>query len=352
MTADRPTPGSAAGTAHGTTIRDIAQAAGVSIGTVSRALKNQRGLSDETRRHIRTVARELGYDLARLRAGKAQRLAFLVHRQHSNFAVNPFFGEVMHGVESACRELGMAPTLLSAGPGDPIRDLLRLHEPDAVLVAGYFESEVLAILARMDLPLALIDGWVPGCAAINPDNAGGGYQATRHLLDLGRRRIGYIAGSLAHFSIRERERGYRRALFEAGVLADPDLEALAPPGLDDVQGAAAAMRTLLRRRERPDAVFAYNDSAALMAMRVCQEAGLRIPEDIAFVGFDDIPEASYGALPLTTLRVDKAALGRAGVALLVEGESLPRESTLPVELIVRASSAPTPTSATPPSVST
>ncbi|MEY8875565.1 MAG: LacI family DNA-binding transcriptional regulator [Leptothrix sp. (in: b-proteobacteria)] len=320
------------------TIRDIAVACGVSIGTVSRALKNQRGLSDDTRRQIRQTARELGYDASRLRSGKTQRLAFLVHRQHSNFAANPFFAEVMHGVESACRELGLAPTLLSAGPGDPVRDLLRLHEPDALLVAGYFESEVLAILSRLDLPLALIDGWVPGCAAVNPDNAGGGLQATQHLLGLGRRRIAYIAGSLAHFSIREREHGYRRALFEAGVLADPDLEAIAPPGLDDAQGAAAAMRTLLRRRERPDAVFAYNDSAALSAMRVCLDAGLRIPDDIAFVGFDDIPEAGYGALPLTTLRVDKQALGRAGVALLVEGEALPRESTLPVELIVRASS--------------
>jgi LacI family transcriptional regulator, repressor for deo operon, udp, cdd, tsx, nupC, and nupG len=324
----------------GVTIRDIAQAAGVSIGTVSRALKNQRGLSDDTRRHVRAVARELGYDASRLRTGKPQRLAFLVHRQHSNFAVNPFFGEVMHGVESACRELGLVPTLLSAGPGDPVRDLLRLHEPDALLVAGYFESELLAILSKLELPLALIDGAVPGCAAVNPDNVGGGLMATRHLLAQGRQRIAYIAGSLAHFSIRERERGYRRALFEAGVLADPDLEAHAPPGLDDVQGAIAAMRALLRRRERPDAVFAYNDSAALAAMRVCLEAGLRVPQDIAFVGFDDIPEAGFGALPLTTLRVDKAALGRAGVELIVHGLDLPQETTVPVELIVRASSRP------------
>lgn len=324
----------------GVTIRDIAQAAGVSIGTVSRALKNQRGLSDDTRRHVRAIARQLGYDASRLRTGQPQRLAFLVHRQHSNFAVNPFFGEVMHGVESACRELGLVPTLLSAGPGDPVRDLLRLHEPDALLVAGYFESELLAILAKLELPLALIDGAVPGCAAVNPDNVGGGLMATRHLLAQGRQRIAYIAGSLAHFSIRERERGYRRALFEAGVLADPDLEAHAPPGLDDVQGAIAAMRALLRRRERPDAVFAYNDSAALAAMRVCLEAGLRVPQDIAFVGFDDIPEAGYGALPLSTLRVDKAGLGRAGVELIVHGLELPQETTVPVELIVRASSQP------------
>ena len=320
------------------TVRDIANAAGVSVGTVSRALKNQRGLSDETRRHVRQVAADLGYDLSRLRSGKAPRLVFLIHRHHSNFAVNPFFAEVMHGVEEGCRQFGVAPTLLSARQGDAVGKLLKLHEPDALLVAGYFEDEVLAQLTDLGLPLVLVDGWIPGCAAVNPDNTGGGYQATRHLLDLGRQRIAYIAGSLAHFSIRERSRGYRRALFEAGVLADPDLEALAPPGLDDAEGAAAAMRTLLRRRLRPDAVFAYNDSAALAAMRVCLGAGLRIPEDIAFVGFDDIPAARYGAIPLTTLRVDTQELGRTGVEMLVGGGAMPQEMVMGVELMVRESS--------------
>ncbi|MDZ7858942.1 LacI family DNA-binding transcriptional regulator [Sphaerotilus sp.] len=320
------------------TVRDIADAAGVSVGTVSRALKNQRGLSDETRRHVRQVAADLGYDLSRLRSGKAPRLVFLIHRHHSNFAVNPFFAEVMHGVEEGCRQFGVAPTLLSARQGDAVGKLLKLHEPDALLVAGYFEDEVLAQLTDLGLPLVLVDGWIPGCAAVNPDNTGGGYQATRHLLDLGRQRIAYIAGSLAHFSIRERSRGYRRALFEAGVLADPDLEALAPPGMDDAEGAAAAMRTLLRRRLRPDAVFAYNDSAALAAMRVCLDAGLRIPEDIAFVGFDDIPAARYGAIPLTTLRVDKQELGRTGVEMLVGGGAMPQEMVMGVELMVRGSS--------------
>lgn len=321
------------------TIRDVAAAAGVSIGTVSRALKNQRGLSDETRRHVRSVARELGYDAGRLRSTRTQRLVFLVHRYHSSFALNPFFSLVMHGVEEACREQGVAPTLLAAGPAEPLREQLRLHEPDALLAAGYFETELLALLGSLDLPLALIDSWSPGVPSVNPDNAGGARLATRHLLDLGRRRIAYLAGSLAHYSIRERALGYRRALYEAGVLADPDLEVVAPPGLDVASGAEAAMRQLLRLRQRPDAVFAHNDTAALAALRVCQGAGLRVPQDIAIVGFDDIPAAAYAPVPLSTLRVDKQALGRAGVDLIVRGPELPQESVLPVELVVRASSA-------------
>jgi DNA-binding LacI/PurR family transcriptional regulator len=319
------------------TIRDIADKAGVSIGTVSRALKNQRGLSDETRRLVRRVARELGYDQARLRGGKGQRLVFLLHRQHSSFAVNPFFSYVLHGVEEACREFGIVPTLLATGPADPVRDQLRLHEPDALLVGGYFEAEVLNLLAELELPMALIDYWMPGMPSVNPDNVQGGHLATSHLLGLGRRRVAYIAGSLAHFSIREREQGYRRALFEAGVLADPDLEVVAPPGLDTDAGAAVAMRQLLRLPKRPDAVFAYNDSAALAVLRVCQEVGLRVPQDMAIVGFDDIPAAAHASTPLTTLRVDKEALGRTGVDLVMRGPELPRENTVPVELVVRQS---------------
>ena len=109
------------------TIRDVARAAGVSVGSVSRALKNQRGTSDATRRRIRGVANELGYDWTRLRADSPQRLAFLVHRQHSTFAINPFVSYVLHWVEEACRGLGVVPTLLAAGPADPLREQLRLH---------------------------------------------------------------------------------------------------------------------------------------------------------------------------------------------------------------------------------
>ena len=320
------------------TIRDIAEAAGVSIGTVSRALKNQRGLSDETRRAVRRIARELGYDASRLRSAKAQRLVFLLHRQHSIFATNPFFFHVLYGVEEACRDFGIAPTVLATGPADPLRDQLRLHEPDAVLAAGFFEAEVIDLVAGLELPMALVDFWMPDRPSVNPDNAQGGYLATRHLLEGGRRRIAYIAGSLAHFSIRERAQGYRRALFEAGVLADPDLEVLAPPGVEPDRGAAQAMRQLLRLRQRPQAVFACNDTAALAAMQVCHDAGLQVPGDIAFVGFDNLPAAA--SAQLTTLHVDKEGLGRAGVELVMRGDEMPLQTTLPVELVVRGSSAP------------
>ncbi|MDP9045863.1 MAG: LacI family transcriptional regulator [Pseudomonadota bacterium] len=319
------------------TIRDVAVAAGVSVGSVSRALKNQRGTSDETRRRIRGVALDMGYDWGRLHVDSPRRLAFLVHRQHSAFATNPFFSYVLHWVEEACRGLGVVPTLLAAGPTDPLRELVRLHQPEMLLAAGYFEVEMIELLDSMDLPLALIDFWMPGRPSVNPDNEHGGYIATRHLLQCGRRRIGFLSGSLAHFSIREREHGYRRALYEAGVLGDPDLEAIAPPGLNVEEGAAAAARRLLQPAKGVDAIFAYNDAAALAAMRVCQALGRRVPEDVAIVGFDDIPASAGALIPLTTIRVDVEALGRTGVDLLIRPGRTEQQITLPVTLIVRGS---------------
>jgi DNA-binding LacI/PurR family transcriptional regulator len=321
----------------GTTIRDVARAASVSIGTVSRALKNQPGLSDATRLRVVEAARRLGYDAAQLRP-RIRRLTFLLHRQHNNFAVSPFFSHVLHGVEDACRERGIVPSLLTAGPTEDVVQQMRLHAPDAVAVAGFVEPETLATLVAMQRPLVLIDLWAPGLRSVNLDNAAGAALAMQHLFAQKRTRVAFIGGSLAHFSIAQRALGYRRAFFEAGLLFDPSLEVPIDAGLDADAGAALAMERLLDTPgPRPDAIFAYNDTAALAAMRVCLARGVRIPEDIAIIGFDDIPAASHSAPPLSTIAVDKEALGRRGVELLLEDTPAELEVHLPVHLIARAS---------------
>ncbi|MGN6649548.1 LacI family DNA-binding transcriptional regulator [Trinickia sp.] len=322
-----------------TTIRDIARAANVSIGTVSRALKNQPGLSEATRLRVVETAQRLGYDAAQLRP-RIRRLTFLLHRQHNNFGASPFFSHVLHGVEDACRAHGIVPSLLTAGPLDDVTEQLRLHAPDAIAVAGFVEPETLAAVAAMQRPLVLIDLWAPNMRSVNLDNAEGAALAMRHLFALGRKRVAFIGGSLAHYSIAQRALGYRRAFFEAGLLFDPSLETTIDAHLPPEEGAALAMQRLLDTHgpERaPNAVFAYNDVAALAAMRVALARGLRVPEDIAFVGFDDIPAASHATPALTTLTIDKEALGARGVQLLLE--DTPGELTvrLPVQLVVRAS---------------
>jgi DNA-binding LacI/PurR family transcriptional regulator len=187
-------------------------------------------------------------------------------------------------------------------------------------------------------PLVLIDMKMQGYSSVNPDNLMGGYLATQHLIKLGRTRIAMISGSLSHYSIRERNRGYRQALFDAGILADPRYEVSIAEGLDLETGAHEAMQALLDLPHPPDAVFCYNDAAALVAMRVCVASGLKVPHDVSFVGFDDISSAVLGHRPLTTSRIDKNGLGRLGVELLLgDPQAKPVEKMLPVELIVRAS---------------
>ncbi|WP_432722156.1 LacI family DNA-binding transcriptional regulator [Jeongeupia wiesaeckerbachi] len=315
-------------------IRELAAAAGVSVGTASRALKHQQGLSADTRDRVLQMADELGYDTGRLKREPLRRILVLLHSQHP--IDSPFYAPLLAGTAARCRDAGIAMDVRSLDPTRPVRRQVLEAEPDALLCVGFFEPELIHTVGRLGKPLALADLWAPGLAAVNPDNQQGAYLATRHLIATGRKRIAFLSGSLAHYSIRLRERGYRQALFDAGLLADPALEALIAPGLDVDTGAALAMRELLALPEPPDAVFAYNDAAALVALQTCRDAGLAVPGDIAVVGFDDIAAAAPAGL--TTLAVDKAALGRAGVDLLLnqagEGNRLQ-----PVSLIVRTSTA-------------
>lgn len=320
------------------TIRDIAKHAGLSAGTISRALKNEPGLTEATRQLVLEAAQQLGYDFGKLRRKRMRRITFLLHRQHNTAASSPFYSPVLHGAEEACRKQGIVLSFMAVGPADGVTEQLRMHAPDAMVCAGFFEPELLGALRATGKPLVLIDMKMRGYSSVNPDNLMGGYLGTQHLIKLGRTRIGMISGSLSHYSIRERNRGYRQALYEAGVLADPRYEVSMADGLDLETGAYEAMQSLLALPHPPDAVFCYNDAAALVAMRACLAAGLKVPHDVSIVGFDDISSAVLGHRPLTTLRIDKKGLGALGVELLLNGQQdQPVEKVAPVELIVRAS---------------
>jgi len=171
------------------TIRDIATATGLSAGTISRALKNQEGMTEATRSKVRDAAQRLGYDLSHLRKVRIRRIAFLLHSQHNTLASSPFFSTVLHGAEEACRREGVALSFNVVGPSTPVMDQIKLHQPDALLCAGFFEPEVLAALKLTGKSMVLIDMQQRGFTSVNPDNAMGGYLATRHLLRSGRRRI-------------------------------------------------------------------------------------------------------------------------------------------------------------------
>ncbi|PWC21718.1 LacI family transcriptional regulator [Brenneria roseae subsp. roseae] len=322
-------------------IRDIAAEAGVSAGAVSRALKGQPGLKEETRQRILSIAQQQGYDFTRLRNDKVRRVLFLLHRQHNISSALSFYSPLLLGVENACREAGIALSFLALGPTDPVEQQVRLHNPDALLCAGFFEPELLAVLQHMQLPLALVDLWSPHLPCVNPDNFQGGYLATRHLMAQGRTRIAFLASSLAHYSIRLREKGYRQALFDAKQLTPPEYEAIAPPLLDIEASLTQAVEELLVLPQPPDAIFAYNDSAALIAMRVCQQRGLKVPQDMAIVGFDDIETAAMAHPPLTTIAINKAELGQQALQLLINPTEENQQRLLTVELVPRESAGET-----------
>ncbi|HZX25888.1 MAG TPA: LacI family DNA-binding transcriptional regulator [Telluria sp.] len=321
------------------TLRDIAEVTGLSIGTVSRALKNQAGMTEQTRNLVHEAAVRLGYDFGQLKKSRIRRIAFLLHSQHNTLASSPFYSPVLHGAEEACRREGIALSFIAVDPAEPVLGLIRLHQPDAIVCAGFFEPEVLAALQQSGKPIVLVDMHQRGFTSVNPDNVRGGYLATQHLLRTGRKRIAMLSGSLAHYSIQQRNRGFRQALFDAKVYADPDLEVIVPSMGEGDEGVAEAMRTLLSLPKKPDAVFCYNDNTALVAMKYCLNQGMKIPYDLAIIGFDDIAAAAAAIPPLSTMRVDKEALGRAGVELLLNrADDNPSQITVPVELIVRESS--------------
>lgn len=317
------------------TIRDVAKQAGVSIATVSRALKNQPGLTEETRQQVLEAAATLGYDLTKLRPVKARRIGFFLHRQHYAVTSNPFYFPVLHGVEEACRREGVALSYCSVSTEDNISDIIRIQEVDAIICAGYFDADMLTAFKRSGKQLILVDNNQPGFLSVNTDNVTGAYQATQHLIAMGRKRIAFISGP-NHFSIQQRQQGYMQALTDAGREIDPALMVQRYP-IDEQAGAYPAMQQLLALKEPPDAVFAYNDETAIVAIQACLDSGLSVPEDIAIVGYDDIPNAAHGNPSLTTVHVDKEVLGREAVKLILHPKRKEDSVLVPVRLIIRQS---------------
>ena len=323
----------------GVTIRDLAEATGFSVGTISRALKNQTGLTEATRALVFDAAQEMGYDLSKLKHGRIRRIAFLLHRQHNNLSSSPFYSIVLHGAEAACRRAGIAMSFVAVGPAEPLMEQIRVHQPDAIVCAGFFETELLQAIRTSGKPMVLIDMHLPGYTSINPNHRLGGYLATQHLISTGRKRIAMLSGPHAHYSIQERVHGFRKALFDSKILANPEYEIAIPHQAEEEKMVRQAVTNLLSMPESPDALFCYNDNTALTAMATCLDKGLKIPEDIAIVGFDDIRAAAKAHPPLSSIAVDKEGLGAEGVAMLLRSaQQESQETTLAVQLIVRSSS--------------
>jgi LacI family transcriptional regulator len=336
------------------TLRDVANRAGTSVAAVSAVLGRGRHQSirvgEATRQRILAVAEELGYVpnlLARsLVTRKTGVLGFLTPYRDAFIAHEPFATQLFSGVLEECmrREYGIM-LLTTAGDDWTALDPRRLLDPrlDGLLVSIPPPGSPLVDRCReVGFPCVAVvyepDG--PGVCVVNADDFHGGELATEHLIRLGHRRIAHLLGTPGIASTEPRRRGYLAALAAAGIAAEPALQLAAGYGWRDGYRTAGGLLDLPAER-RPTAVFAANDLCAEGVLRALGERGLRAPDDLAVVGFDDTWHAAYIQPPLTSVHMPIYSMGARAVqmlAALAEGAEVgERQPTLPVTLTIRES---------------
>lgn len=322
------------------TIRDVAQRAGVSVTTVSRALNGTGPVSEDVRRRVEAASAELRY----LPHGTARSL---ITRRTDVFGVvlpdlfGEFFSEVIRGMDPQAQQRGYH--LLLSGSHDGRREIefavgaMRGRVDGMIVMSPDVPGAELAGSLPPDVPVVLLNCDVAGTDfnAINVDNYGGALSMVRHLIGLGHRRIAMVTGAAANFDARERLRGFRAAIAEA-----EGVEGVEAQGDFTEAGGYRAATDLATGPHPPTAVFCANDSLAVGAISALRRAGRRVPDDVAVAGFDDIPIGRYLSPSLSSVRVDVNRMGARAVELLchaIAGDAPPAQELLETQLAVRRS---------------
>lgn len=329
---------------------DIAQLAGVSQPTVSRALRGSPTVSEQTRLRIEAIAKQLNYKVDKnassLRLQETHTLALLFFEDPTpdETGINPFFLSMLGSLTRTCAQRGYDLLIsfqqLSSNWHVDYEDS---RKADGIILLGYGDYEIY----REKLEQLVVQGthfvrWgfaqegQPG-TTIGCDNFRGGMDAARHLMQHGRRRIAFLGDASSHYpEFQDRYRGSCEAQGGEGIIADPALQVDA---LNGQEAGYVAARQLIARQVPFDAIFAASDTIAIGAMTALREHGLQIPDDIAIVGFDDIPAASMAHPPLTTIQQDYRLAGEVLVnSLLKQIRNEPADTAvLPAKLIVRQS---------------
>lgn len=325
---------------NGATIRDVARAADVSVATVSRTLNGLDSVAAKTRDRVLRVAGELDYvphsGARALSTRRTDTIGVLLPDLHGEF-----FSELIRGIDLAARAQGLH-LLLSSSHGDPAEAAAALRSMrsrvDSVILMLPHAGEDSLIGAGMGPePMLFIGRGASngGHIAFDIDNYSGALAITGHLASLGCERIAFVAGPPSNIEAKERLRGYCSAIAAAGLrewIVDGDFTE---------QSGREATRAFIGD-DRPDAIFCANDMMAIGCLEALKDAGIRVPDDIALAGFDDIPIARYVSPALTTAAVPIAEIGRQALescASLISGGKTDRQRTFKPELVVRASSA-------------
>jgi LacI family transcriptional regulator len=329
-------------------IRDVAERAGVSVGTVSNVLNNPAKVSPKSVERVLAVIEELGYvrnEAARqLRAGRSTTIGLIVLDVR-----NPFFTDVARGAEDEAARHSLS-VILGNSDEDSAReaaylDLFEEQRVHGVLISPYGDvSHRLSRLRSRGIPAVLVDRVSDDerFSSVSVDDVAGGRLAVGHLLDTGRRRIAFAGGP---FGIRQVSDRYTGALAAVSGHPDASLEVLELTALTVLEGHRAGEALLARPpAERPDAVFAANDLVAMGLLQALVMPGsIRVPDDIALIGFDDIDFSSAAVVPLSSVRQPSQLIGRTALQLLIEEAAdpglAPRQRVFQPELVVRASTA-------------
>lgn len=329
------------------TLEDIGTLAGVSRATVSRVVNNYPHITDEVRERVQRVISETGYEpnkFARsLASNRSGMVGLVIPHVADTIMTNPYFLHLINSITSATNQNDLTLALFlfhSLDEEDRIaKSIFNTNLVDGVIItADRREDSFVNQLVEHNIPLVFVGKPEPGVNVpyVNVDNEFGGYLATEHLINRGCRRIATITVRY-NTAGEDRHTGYCKALEAYGIPYD---ESLVGEADFSQESGYEVMQTFLARAEMPDAVFALSDQMAVGAQRAIREAGLCIPEDIAMIGFDDLPLAGLAEPPLTTIRQPIEALGPAAIELLQQAITHSPDSlesiVLPVELVVRA----------------
>lgn len=328
------------------TLEDIAQMSGVSRSTVSRVINGDPNVSDETRKKVLDLIRRIGFQpnlAARgLAVGRTRVIGLVIPTAVTAIFSDPYFPLVIQGVASTCNARGYSVMLWLAEPEyerATISQVLYNGLIDGVLVSSMMmDDPLIERLSESQRPFLTIGRHPTNdrLSFVDVDNRAGAHQAVTYIFHTGRRRVATITGPRNTIAGRDRYQGYADALRGRGLEVQPEL--VIEGEFSDISGYLGMKRLL---SHRPDAVFAASDAMAFAAMRAIQEAGLCIPEDIAVVGFDDIPPAATSNPTLTTIRQPIQKTGSVAAEMLIERiehpEMQPCRIILPTELVIRDS---------------